>query len=360
MGNDLRQFFGEDRRMSRNFLVHLHPGKVSSAALRPSATWGLGIACLTCLGILVATGITLFLNYVPDQARAYERILHITTTLRFGRLVRNLHFLAANALVVLSILHLVRVVLTGSYKGRWLNWLYGLGLLVLVLAASFTGYLLPWDQVSYWAIRVGSSLAEYIPFAGPALRGFLLGGNDIGSETLLRSFAFHAAVLPLLLIGGTGLHLWRIRKDGGLAISNQWQFPSHETNPWLFRAEGGVAFLVLAFLLCLSLIWDAPIYERANPLHPPNPAKAPWYFVGIQEMISHSAFWGGIFAPLAITVLLICLPTIDRSRSAGGRWLAADRWPCWSLFLLILLSQIGFIIVGQWLRGPDWQLVLPF
>ena len=345
--------------MRRNFLQHLHSGKVSQAALQPSATFGLGIACLTCLGILVATGLTLFLNYVPDQGKAYERILHITTTLRFGRLVRNLHFFAANALLIFSALHLARVVLTGSYKQRWLNWCYGLLLFLLVLFANFTGYLLPWDQVSYWAIQVGSSLAEYVPLAGPALKGFLLGGNDIGPETLLRSFAFHAGVLPLLLLGFAGLHLWRIRKDGGLAISSQSSSPLLDAKPWLYRAEGGVVFLVFALLLGLSLVWNAPIYERANPLHPPNPAKAPWYFVGIQEMISHSAFWGGVFAPLAIILFLLLLPKIDRSLSAGGQWMAADRWPWWSLFLLILLSQIAFIIVGQWLRGPNWQLTLP-
>lgn len=345
--------------MSRNFLHHLHSGKVSRAALHPTATFGLGIACLTCLGILVATGITLFLNYIPDQDKAYERILHITTTLGFGRLVRNLHFLAANALLIFSALHLVRVVLTGSYKGRWLNWCYGLILFLLILFANFTGYLLPWDQVSYWAIRVGSSLVEYVPLAGPALKGILLGGNDIGPETLLRSFAFHAGIVPLFLLGFVGVHLWRIRKDGGLAISGRSHSSFLDANPWLYRAEGGVAFLVLAFLLCLSLVWDAPIHERANPLHPPNPAKAPWYFVGIQEMISHSAFWGGVFAPLAIILFLLLLPTIDRSISPGGKWLATDRWLWWSLFLLILLSQIGFIIVGQWLRGPNWQLLLP-
>lgn len=346
--------------MTRNFLHHLHPGKVSRAALRPATTLGLGLACLACLGILIATGITLFLNYVPDQARAYERILHITTALRFGKVVRNLHFLAANALIIFCVLHLVRVVLTGSYKRRWLNWSYGLILLLLILSANFTGYLLPWDQVSYWAIRVGSSLAEYVPLAGPALKGFLLGGDDIGPETLLRSFAFHAGILPLLLMVFTGLHVWRIRKDGGLAASSQSREPLLDANPWLYRAEGGVALLVFAALLALSLVIEAPIYERANPLHPPNPAKSPWYFVGIQEMISHSALWGGVIAPMGITLFLWLLPGLDRTASPGGQWLAVDRWPWLLIFLLVLISQICFIVVGQWLRGANWQLILPF
>lgn len=346
--------------MARNFLQHLQAGKISRQALRPATTFGLGIACLTCLGILLATGLTLFLYYVPDQSKAYERILHITTTLRFGRVVRNLHFLAANALIIFSVLHLSRVIFTGSYKNRWLNWTYGLVLLLLIMFANFTGYLLPWDQVSYWAIKVGSSLVEYIPFAGYALKTFLLGGHDVGHETLLRSFAFHAGILPMTLSAFVCLHLWRIRKDGGLAASTLIEDDKIAAAPWLYRAEGGVAFTVLAALLILALYIDAPIYERAHPSHPPNPAKAPWYFVGIQEMTSYSAMLGGVIAPATIALFLLFLPKLDHSRSLGGQWLAADRWVWSVIFLSILVSQIIFIIIGEWLRGPNWQLVLPF
>ncbi len=346
--------------MARNFLNHIHAGKVSREALQPTATLGLGIACLACLGILVVTGITLFLYYVPDQARAYERILHITTTLRFGRVVRNLHFLAANALIILCVSHLARVVLTGSYKGRWLNWTYGLMLLLLVMFSNFTGYLLPWDQVSYWAIKVGASLAEYVPLVGPVLKSFLLGGEDVGHETLVRSFAFHAGIIPLATIPFIGLHLWRIRKDGGLAVSDSPHSEKLDAEPWLYRAEGGIVFAVLAGLLILALVIDAPINERANPFHPPNPAKAPWYFVGFQEMISYSAIWGGVILPAAMFVFLLFLPKLDRSGSPGGRWLTVDRRILSWLFLILLASQIIFIVIGQWLRGPNWQLVLPF
>ncbi|HEX9778688.1 MAG TPA: cytochrome b N-terminal domain-containing protein [Geopsychrobacteraceae bacterium] len=346
--------------MAGNFLKHLHTGRVSRQALRPTTTFGLGVACLTCLGILIATGLTLFLHYVPDQAKAYERILHITTTLRFGKFVRNLHYLAANALLVFSVLHLARVALTAGYKHRRLNWCYGLILLLLILFANFTGYLLPWDQISYWAVKVGASLAEYVPLAGAALKSFLLGGDDVGHETLLRSFAFHAGSLPLAMLAVLALHLWRIRKDGGLAASEAAGDDKLAAAPWLYRAEGGVAFSVLAALTLLALLIDAPISERADPSHPPNPAKAPWYFVGIQELISHSALIGGIIVPIVIALFLLLLPLLDRSTSPGGRWLAGDRW-IWSLmFLLLLAGQIICIIIGQWLRGPNWQLVFPF
>lgn len=346
--------------MSRNFLDHIHAGKVSKQVLQPTTTFGLGIACLTCLGILFTTGITLFLYYVPDQVMAYERILHITTTLRFGKVVRNLHYLTANAFLILCALHLARVVLTGSYKNRWLNWSYGLALLLLVMFANFTGYLLPWNQISYWAVKVGSSLLEYIPLVGLPLKSFLLGGEDVGPETLLRAFAFHAGLIPLFMMIFAGLHLWRIRKDGGLAATETSSATKIDASPWLYRAEGGVAFIVLAILLILALFVDAPIYERANPSHPPNPAKAPWYFVGVQEMISYSAMLGGVVIPGLILGFLLFLPKIDRSLSPGGKWFAPGR-RIWSLFFLaIMVSQIVFIIIGVWLRGPNWQLILPF
>ena len=108
----------------------------------------------------------LFLYYNPDQEQAYEKILHITTTLRYGRLVRDLHYISANALLILSVLHLIRVFLTAGYKDRKLCWMYGLGLLSLTLMANFTGYILPWDQVSFWAVKVGASLMGYFPILG--------------------------------------------------------------------------------------------------------------------------------------------------------------------------------------------------
>lgn len=345
---------------ARNFFDHLHSGQVRRRVLHPLTTCGLGIAALTCLAVLFVTGSTLFFYYVPDQTQAYERILHISTTLRFGRLIRNLHYLSANALLVIVVLHLSRIFLMGSYKQRRLNWIYGLVLLLLILFANFTGYLLPWDQISYWAVKVGASLASYFPVLGPTLRTFLLGGPDVGPETLTRSFALHAAVLPFLLLIFTALHLWRVRKDGGLAlpeIENEERLPAV---PWLFRAEAAVALLVLAALIGLALIVDAPIFERADPAHPPNPAKAPWYFVGFQELVSYSAMIGGIIVPVMLVAFLLFAPFLDRSCSSGGLWLTADRWR-WNLaFTLLLFSQVVLIIAGLFLRGPNWQLLLPF
>lgn len=343
-----------------NFFRHLHPPMIRERTLQPFSTLGLGIVCLTCLFVLGATGLTLLLYYVPYQDSAYDRILHIATTLRYGRLLRNLHFLAANVFLVAGFLHLARVFLMGSYQGRWLNWTYGLLLLILILFSNYTGYLLPWDQTSYWAIKVGSSLATYLPGVGPTIKSFLLGGEDIGHETLLRSFALHVAALPLFWILLTSLHLWRIRKDGGLAAPEDAESDRIPSSPWLFRAELAMGLLTLSFLLSLALFMDAPLSSRADPLHPPNPAKAPWYFVGIQEMVSHSATFGGVVIPFLIGLFLFFTPILDRTKQAAGRWLARERFTVNTIFVLVLLSQLSMIVIGQWFRGKNWVFKFPW
>ncbi len=347
-------------RKRSNFLVHLHPPMIRERTLEPLATLGLGIVCVTCLVVLTATGLTLFLYYVPYHEVAYDRILHIMTTLRYGRLIRNLHYLAANVLIIAGFLHLARVYFMGSYRGRFLNWVYGLLLLLLILASNYTGYLLPWDQTSYWAIKVGSSLAAYFPVIGLSVKRFLLGGDEVGHDTLIRSFTLHVAVLPALWVALVSLHLWRIRKDGGLAAPEEPEPKRVNSSPVLFRAELAVGLLTLSLIIALSFFIDAPLSGRADPLHPPNPAKAPWYFVGIQEMVSHSANLGGIVAPVVIGLFLFLSPAFDRSKQPGGTWFARARLSVNVIFALIIVSQITLIIVGQWFRTKNWVFAFPW
>ena len=347
-------------RVRMNFLKHLHPAMIRVKTLQPVTTLGLGIICLSCLVLLVVTGVTLLLYYVPYQDVAYDRILHIMTTLRYGGLVRKLHYLAANVLLITVFLHLTRVFFTGSYQGRYLNWVFGLGLLTLTLASNYTGYLLPWDQTSYWAIKVGSNLASYFPVIGPSIRRFLLGGQDIGPDTLIRSFALHVAFLPSLWVLFIALHLWRLRKAGGLAAFEEPEPERIASSPILFKAELAVGLLTLSLLLALSLFIEAPLSGRADPLRPPNPAKAPWYFVGIQEMVSHSALIGGIVVPLFIGLFLVFSPVLDRSRLPGGKWFVKERLILNLIFAFIILSQILAIVVGHWFRVNNWLFKFPW
>jgi len=333
---------------------------IRSRTLDPLSTLGLGIVCMTCLLLLVATGLSLLLYYVPHQDHAYERILHIMTALRYGKVIRNLHYLAANVLLIAGILHLARVFFTGSYKDRWLNWIYGLFLLALTFLSNYTGYLLPWDQTSYWAIKVGSNQATYFPWVGPSIKNFILGGEEIGPETLIRCFGLHVAALPFLWATLTSLHLWRIRKDGGLAAPEEEKASRLPSSPLLFRAELTVAFLTLALLFSLSLFIGAPLSDRADALHPPNPAKAPWYFVGIQEMLSHSSTLGGVVIPALIGLFLVMSPLIDRSKEPGGKWFGKGRLTLNTIFALIFLGQLFMIIIGQWFRTTNWVFKFPW
>jgi len=343
-----------------NFFKHLHPHSIRDRTLDPLSTLGLGIVCMTCLLLLAATGLTLLLYYVPHQDVAYDRILHIMTTLRYGKVIRNLHYLAANVLIIAGILHLARVFFTAGYKGRWLNWIYGLFLLGLIFFSNYTGYLLPWDQTSYWAIKVGANLTTYFPGVGPSLKNFLLGGEEIGPETLIRCFGLHIAVLPFLWTILTSLHLWRIRKDGGLAAPEEGKPVRLPSSPSLYRAELAVGLLTLTLLFSLSLFVGAPLSDRADPLHPPNPAKAPWFFVGIQEMLSHSATLGGVVIPALIGLFLVFSPAIDRSKETGGRWFGKERLTLNLVFALIFLGQLFMIFVGQWFRTRNWGLKFPW
>lgn len=206
--------------MTTNLFFHLHPVKVNRKSLKATYSMGLGILSTISFVELTVTGMLLMFYYAPAVEHAYGDILRLQTQISFGQLLRNLHRWGAHLMVILVVLHMARVFYTGAYKPpRQFNWVVGVFLLLLTLGASFTGYLLPWDQLAYWAITVGTSVASYAPLIGSQIRQFLLGGTEIGQEALVRFYALHVFLIPIGLILLTSLHLWRVRKDGGLAAN---------------------------------------------------------------------------------------------------------------------------------------------
>ncbi len=206
--------------MTSNVFFHLHPVKVSRKSLKWSYSFGLGIIAAILFGVLVFTGVLLMFYYVPSIERAYLTMKEIQLSVPLGQFTRNMHRWAAHAMVLVVTLHMARVFYTGGHKPpREFNWVIGVFLLVLTLGASFTGYLLPWDQLSYWAITVGTNIAGYAPGAGPVMREILLGGREVGQNTLVRFYTLHIALLPLFITLLVTIHVWRIRKDGGLAAN---------------------------------------------------------------------------------------------------------------------------------------------
>jgi quinol-cytochrome oxidoreductase complex cytochrome b subunit len=207
--------------MTTNIFFHLHPVKVNRKSLRATYSFGLGILSALAFLALSVTGLLLMFYYTPAVEHAYGDILRLQTEVPFGQLLRNMHRWGAHLMVIVVVLHMVRVFYTGAYKPpRQFNWVIGVFLLLLTLGASFTGYLLPWDQLAYWAITVGTSVAGYAPLAGDPARRFLLGGAEIGQPALTRFYALHVILIPAGIALLTSIHMWRVRKDGGMAIND--------------------------------------------------------------------------------------------------------------------------------------------
>ena len=201
-----------------NVFLHLHPVRVKRHAVRYTYTFCLGGVSFFLFLALTVTGLYLMFFYVPSISRAYQDIQAIEASVAFGGFVRNMHRWAAHLMVLTVFLHMIRVFYHGAYKPpREFNWVIGVVLLFCTLWLSFTGYLLPWDQIAFWAITVGTQMALYAPIAGPESSFFLLGGIQVGQDTLLRFYVMHVIAFPLITAILLIVHFWRIRKDGGIS-----------------------------------------------------------------------------------------------------------------------------------------------
>jgi quinol-cytochrome oxidoreductase complex cytochrome b subunit len=360
---------GRMRMVLDNLVLHLHPPKVPISTLRWTYTWGLGGLSGLLLMVLVLTGIFLEMNYTPSPSQAYLDIIALQTNTWFGSLLRNVHHWSANLLVVIIVLHLLRVFFTGGHRPpRAMNWIVGLVMLLLVLGANFTGYLLPWDQLAFWAITVGTSLLTYIPVIGSALSRLLLGGPEVGAATLLNFYALHISFIPVAIVLLMSLHFWRVRKDGGLTVpksvdEDQPEKPSVQrvtTIPHLVRRELVFALVWLAILLLWSMAIPAPLEGIADPLVSPNPAKAPWYFLGIQELLLHfHPFFGAVVIPGTLLGALFLLPFYDFPPDSVGVYFRSRR----GRYLSLLAGGFGLILTSLWVFVDEfllqWSVWLP-
>ncbi|HSC29268.1 MAG TPA: cytochrome b N-terminal domain-containing protein, partial [Vicinamibacterales bacterium] len=389
-------------------------------SLRWSTTMGLGIAAIGAFLITLVTGVLLMFYYKPYPDVAYLSIKDIHYVVPTGRFMRNIHRWAGNVMVVAVLLHMARAFYTASYRApREFNWLVGMGLLVVTLGLSFSGYLLPWDQLAFWAITIGANIAQSPREITDALgvtesfdpgglqKLLLLGSDQVGEEALIRFYLFHVMLLPLALAMLVSMHFWRIRKDGGLAkpadVDRRLGAPSEPivpvftqapartyhlaaivrgrtaavgrgpentlpSMPHLFYAELAVLMLTVALCLGLAMVSDAPLKELANPAVPENPAKAPWYFLGLQELVAYSAFMGGIGIPTIVLIGLGLIPYLDRETGGTGEWFGGPGGARLVLQALAVglgaaLAVEAFAIRYGWLR--EWfphipQLVITF
>jgi quinol-cytochrome oxidoreductase complex cytochrome b subunit len=389
-----------------NFFLHLYPVKVPARVLRLRYSFRLGFISAVLFGILVLTGVYLMFFYTPAVGSAYGDMQRIRTGVGFGQLVRNVHRWSAHLMVLVVALHLVRTFFAGAYKKpREFNWVIGVILLLLTLGLSFTGYLLPWDQLSYWAVTVGTNLTQYVPVFGNLLQDVLIGGDQIGQATLLRFYALHVAVLPILVVVTLCIHIWRVRKDGFavdrpsagafeeeatavplttavagppaspvelygertrvLGVVDRESITAEEravddtvfTWPHLLVRHVVVALGVSAAVLALGVAFAAPLRGLANPNQTPEPAKAPWYFAGLQELLSHlDPLVAGILVPAGAVLALLLLPYIDRNPSTVAR----HRKVAIVVFSGLLAIALVATVIGTFFRGPGWQFIAPW
>jgi quinol-cytochrome oxidoreductase complex cytochrome b subunit len=353
--------------------------------------------------------------YVPSVERAYQSVKDIEFVVSFGWFLRAVHRISAHLMVAVVFLHMVRVFLTAAYRNgvavqqnRPLNWIIGIVLLLSTLLLSFTGYLLPWDQLAYWAITVGTNIASAAPVVGERIRFLLLGGNTIDQNTLIRFYVLHCFFLPAIVAFLFAWHMWRIRKDHGLACVDRLAREQKRTtspsatktwsllgitkgrtvhvhaslvdevsdtvasSPNLTRRILTVTLLTTLVVSLLAIVVPTPLEEPANPRVTPNPAKAPWYFLWLQELVTittvrlggftiNGALIGGIILPGIIVAALALWPFYDRSPIAAvGVWFARDRKRQNIVFLFFVLAIVVLTIVGTFLRGPYWEFYWPW
>ena len=354
------------------FLFHLRPIRLSRSTLRWTHTFGLGGSALVLWLTLAFTGILMLFVYVPVPQVAYDSVNTLVSSVRFGPLVRGMHYWSANLLIVVVLAHVARVALTGAYhRPRRLNWIVGVTLLIGVLASAFSGYLLPWDQRAFWAITISTSMLAYLPLIGESLQTIMRGGAEIGSNTLLTFYIYHTTVLPALTIGLMGFHFWRVRKAGGVIEPPRGDGNDGGDNvgkvhflPDLLLREVSQALVILAIVVLLGALIGAPIGERANPGMSPNPAKAPWYFMGFQELLIHMhPVFAVLILPVAAVAGFVALPWLGTNDDLGGRWFlssSAQRAAGFAAVAAIVASIAAVLLSEATAPGstdsPSWFL----
>jgi quinol-cytochrome oxidoreductase complex cytochrome b subunit len=334
--------------MRPSFYDHLHPPTIPAPQARLRYILGAGGLAVFLTLIVGFTGILVTFYYLPTPDQAAKSVQELTFLVPFGWLIRNLHYWSAQLLVLVAALHLFRVVFTGAYlPPRRLNYLLGLTLLVICLFLDFTGYVLRWDEGVHWALVAGTNLVHSIPLVGERLYATLVGGSQVGANTLVRFYAWHLFGLTLILIIVGVWHIFRVRRDGGIAV------PPPElrtdltriTRKELARREGLAMLWAALVLIGLAILVPAPlapgIQEGVTPV---NESLAPWFFLWVQQLLKMGdPFIYGVLIPLGALLILVLIPYITPHRLTPkelGRW-----FPRGGRNVQILVGALGIIII---------------
>ncbi len=369
-----------------SFIAHMRPKTYMKASTKFNHTFRLGWLTMFFFFVCSITGVILMVYYTPHPSMAYDSILNIESGVWFGELLRDLHRITAEAMVIFCWLHLFRTYFTGSYKhGRSFTWLTGVILLLITSWLSFSGYLLPWDQLSYWAVTVGTSVTDSAPILGPEINILMRGALDIGAGGLLRFYLQHVALFPFLALLMVGVHYYRVAREHGISLPaavEEGDLSEEEIKeakrkidwiPDLITHEIFLACLgVFLLLAILAINWfGSPLESIANPAQTPLDTKAPWYFWWLQGMLKidpakiFETLFGyiginlnlgtlfdskvimGLILPPLFVLILMAIPYIDRNpyRLAKKRPFAIG-WGILWIVVLVILSYMGTPLYG--------------
>ena len=338
---------------TEGFWFHIRPTFYHEAVTTLYPTFRLGFLSAWLFILETITGIYLMIFYTPSPGAAYVNMIDIMTNVPYGKFMRDLHRVGAEAMVIVVTLHMWRTYITASYKKpRQFTWFTGVLLLIITMFLSFSGYLLPWDQLAFWAVTIGTSMADAAPVVGPTVNVLLRGAPEIGAGGLLRFYLMHVLLFPLIGAIFIGVHYYKVVRWGislppdmdavgedtarKVDMSKRVNFmPDILTNEIMYV---GVGFAILAVLSAFSnpIFPGAPLENHSNPLVTPLHTVAPWYFYWLQGMIkiphiipgislldglfanglgiTPKTFWG-IMIPPIIIVLLFVVPYIDPNPS---------------------------------------------
>ena len=345
---------------SESFFFHIKPSYYHQSVTKIGHTFRLGLLSTYLFIMETITGIFLMIFYAPTPERAYGDMLNILSGVPFGQLMRDIHRLGAEAMVIVVFLHMVRTYLTGSYKKpRQFTWLTGVVLLLATLFLSFSGYLLPWDQLAYWAVTIGGSMIDKAPppALGQTVQLILLGAPSIGAAGLLRFYLLHVLFVPLLVIFVFFIHYYKVVRVGISLPSSEeevgqdtakrvpadkrrYYLPDVFTDEMVFL--GIITFILLA-LIVFGIYPGAPLEHHANPNKTPLHTEAPWYFLWIQGLLKlGDPTIMGVIVPTIVFGLLAVIPYIDfnPSRKAKDRPVAISLWMI-SMSILVVLTWMG-------------------
>ena len=346
---DQRVGLAELEKLARKKRVPVH---------RHTVWYYFGGMTLFLFGIQVMTGILLLFYYRPSAEEAYESVQFLMAEVEFGWLIRSIHAWSSNLMLLALFVHLFSVLLLKVYRPpREVTWLSGVGLLGLALGFGFTGYLLPWNELAYFATKVGTEITGAVPLVGSFLRRLLRGGDEVTGATLTRFYGIHVAVLPALTTGILGLHLFLVQKHGmSVPPDVERRGGAKGTMPFVpnFLLRDLVGWLsALAILAVLAAYFPAELGKKADPFAPaPAGIKPEWYFMFMFQTLKYLPSYilgieGEIVGVLGFGLgglLLLLVPFLDRRAARGQPSRLVTGIGLAVLLYVIVLTYLGYTV----------------